>query len=61
MYNEIFKYYVMGSDPGIKMESSLYPKRNTQAHVLSNNGKGAGAIASKIDEVLFHEGQVLSD
>jgi CubicO group peptidase (beta-lactamase class C family) len=60
-HNEVFKYFVMGSDPGVEMQSSLYPKRNAQAHVLSNNGKGAGAIARKFDEMLFHEGEVASD
>jgi len=51
---EIFKYYVMGSDPGVEMMSSVYPQCATQLHILSNNGKGAGAITRSIDEGLFN-------
>lgn len=50
---EIFKYFVMGGDPGVEMLSSYYPKLNAQVHVLANVDKGAGLIASKIDEELF--------
>lgn len=53
--NEIFKYYVMGSDPGVEMHSSVYAKLNKQVHILSNNGSGAGAITSRIDEVIFNK------
>jgi hypothetical protein len=51
--NKIFKYYVMGSDPGIEMQSSISPQLNTHVHILSNIGNGAGAIASKMDEIIF--------
>jgi CubicO group peptidase (beta-lactamase class C family) len=51
--NEIFKYYIVGSDPGIEMKSSVYTKLNTQVHVLSNNGSDAGAIARSLDKILF--------
>jgi len=48
----IFKYYVMGSDPGVIMQSSVYPKSNTQAHIIGNINKGAGMIARQIDELI---------
>ncbi len=53
--NTIFKYFVMGSDPGVIMQSSVYPKSNLQAHIIGNINKGAGMIASKIDEVIYKE------
>lgn len=51
--NEIFKYYIMGSDPGVEMQSSVYTKLNTQVHILSNNSSGARVIATKIDEIIY--------
>jgi len=51
---EIIKYYVMGSDPGIAMMSSVYPKWSAQLHILSNNGSGTGAITRSIEEHLYH-------
>lgn len=50
---ELFKYYVMGSDPGVTMVSSAYAKSGYRAHVLGNVDRGADAIASKIDELIF--------
>lgn len=50
---EIFKYFVMGGDPGVEMLSSYYPKLKGEVHVLANVDKGAGLIASRIDEKLF--------
>lgn len=51
--NKIFKYFVMGGDPGVVMQSSYYPALKAEAHVLANLDRGAGLIASRIDEVLF--------
>lgn len=51
---EIFKYFVMGGDPGVVMLSSYYPKINAGVHVLSNVDEGAGVIASRIDEMLLN-------
>ncbi|MBT2293598.1 serine hydrolase [Paenibacillus albidus] len=53
--NEIDKFYVMGNDPGVDMRSIVYPRLNTRIHILSNNGKGAGAIADALEEQLFEE------
>ena len=51
--NSIFKYYVMGSDPGVIMQSSVYAKSKIHAHIIGNINKGAGMIASKIDEIIL--------
>lgn len=53
--NKIFKYFVMGADPGVVMQSSYYPKLKAEAHVLANVGNGADLIASRIDEMLFQQ------
>ncbi|MVO99535.1 serine hydrolase domain-containing protein [Paenibacillus lutrae] len=49
----IFKYYVMGSDPGVIMHSSVYPELNIHAHMMGNINKGAGLIAQKLDELIY--------
>ncbi|RIX48709.1 class C beta-lactamase-related serine hydrolase [Paenibacillus nanensis] len=54
MNGELFKYYVMGSDPGVTMVSSAYAgaQPGCQLHVLGNIERGAGAISSRIDSAL---------
>ncbi|BFH63094.1 serine hydrolase domain-containing protein [Paenibacillus azoreducens] len=49
----IFKYFVMGSDPGVEMHSSVYPKTRMRAHILANVEHSAGMIARRLDEVIF--------
>lgn len=51
--NTIFKYYVMGSDPGVIMQSSVYAKSKIHAHIIGNIDQGAGMIASEIDELVY--------
>lgn len=53
MNEELFKYYVMGSDPGVTMVSSAYAKTGCQLHVLGNIERGAGAISSKVDTIIL--------
>ncbi|WP_223066335.1 serine hydrolase domain-containing protein [Paenibacillus caui] len=53
--DQIFKYYVMGSDPGVIMQSSVYAKHKIHAHLIGNINKGAGIIARKIDEIIVKE------
>lgn len=48
--NGIFKYFVMGSDPGVTMQSSVYAVGDVQAHIIGNINRGAGMIASQIDD-----------
>ncbi|MNW21633.1 hypothetical protein D3C71_2226600 [compost metagenome] len=43
----------MGSDPGVVIQSSYYPDSKAEVHVLANVDKGAGLIASKIDEAII--------
>ncbi|MBD2869428.1 serine hydrolase domain-containing protein [Paenibacillus arenilitoris] len=51
--NEIFKYYVTGSDPGVSMRSSVYPKSSLRIHLLANSENVAGTVARKIDEAVY--------
>ncbi|XEC96521.1 serine hydrolase domain-containing protein [Paenibacillus tarimensis] len=51
----IFKYYVMGSDPGVTMQSSVYANHKIHAHVISNINNGAWPVASKIDQHVYRE------
>lgn len=51
---EIFKYFVMGCDPGVGLESSVYPKSSLRAHVISNTTDGASEAARKIDDLIFN-------
>lgn len=53
--DQIFKYFVMGSDPGVIMQSSIYAKSKMHAHIIGNISKGAGRIASKIDELILRD------
>lgn len=50
--NEIFKYFVMGSDPGVALRSSVYAESKIHAHVISNIGKGPDVIATRIDDII---------
>lgn len=53
--DKIFKHFVMGSDPGVIMQSSLYAENKIHAHIIGNINNGAGMIASKLDELIRKE------
>lgn len=53
--DETFKYFVMGYDPGVIMQSSYYPQLKAEAHILSNVESGADFIAAEVDERLGGE------
>nr|WP_309271861.1 hypothetical protein [Paenibacillus sp.] len=53
MQQRIFKYFVMGSDPGVEMHSSMYPKTGMRAHILANVEHSAGTISRRLDEVIL--------
>lgn len=46
----IFKYHVMGYDPGVSFHSAYYPEENMQAVVCSNESAGAFNILEVIEE-----------
>lgn len=51
--DEIFKYFVMGFDPGVRMESSVYSKKGIRSHVMSNTTNGAGTVIREIDKSIY--------
>ncbi|RKN80631.1 serine hydrolase domain-containing protein [Paenibacillus ginsengarvi] len=53
----IFKYYVMGGDPGVNMQSSVYAESGIQAHVITNTSTGAGSLAARIDKAIWQRMQ----
>ncbi|WNF23513.1 serine hydrolase [Mesobacillus jeotgali] len=50
--DDIFKYHVMGYDPGVSFHSAYYPADKTIAVVCSNKSSGAYDILETIEETL---------
>ncbi len=48
----LFKYHVMGFDPGVSFMSSVYPDHNLQVVVLSNKESGPYPITMAVEEAL---------
>lgn len=48
--DQVFKYHVMGYDPGVSFHSAYYPATKTIAVVCSNKSKGAFDIMRAIEE-----------
>ncbi|MNP70517.1 hypothetical protein D3C76_1667620 [compost metagenome] len=49
---DIFKFHVMGFDPGVSFMSSVYPDRDLRLVVLSNQESGPYPITMAIEEAL---------
>ncbi|MGG7078305.1 serine hydrolase domain-containing protein [Clostridium sardiniense] len=49
--DEIFKYYLTGSDPGVDFISAIYPKSNLEVTILCNREFGAYEISSFIESM----------
>ncbi|SKC48598.1 serine hydrolase domain-containing protein [Maledivibacter halophilus] len=49
---DIFKYYIMGEDPGVSMMSSIYPKRDINVTVIGNTEFGTWDIAREIQDLI---------
>jgi len=48
---KIFKYFVMGFDPGVSMQSAVY-SNGYHFHIIGNSNRGTGAVASRMDELI---------
>ncbi|WP_202081192.1 serine hydrolase [Caldalkalibacillus salinus] len=48
--DEIFKYYIMGYDPGVSFHSAFYPKTSIKTVICSNKSKGVHQIMKEIEE-----------
>lgn len=52
--NDVFKYSVMGGDPGVSFRSSVYPKQDTVLTVFGNKEFGGYAITKAFEEMLLN-------
>ncbi|MBA2176163.1 beta-lactamase family protein [Halobacillus locisalis] len=50
---QIYKYHVMGYDPGVSFRASIYPESNLKIVIPSNIESGPFDITKKIEEVLL--------
>ena len=51
--NKIFKYHLMGGDPGVSFRSSAYPQKDIQIVVIGNKEYGAYAITKEIENSIL--------
>lgn len=51
--DEIFKYHIMGYDPGVSFHSGFYPKTSTTAVICSNKSKGAYVITQEVEKEIL--------
>jgi CubicO group peptidase (beta-lactamase class C family) len=51
--DEIFKYHLMGNDPGVCFRSSVYPQKDLQVVVMGNTGWGAYALTKEIEKIIL--------
>lgn len=49
---EIWKYHVMGYDPGVSFHSAFYPESSVKAVVCSNKSDGAYGVSKAIEDEL---------
>lgn len=54
-HDNIYKYHVMGYDPGVSFHSGFYPQSKLTLVVVSNKSKGAFAITKKVEELISNE------
>ncbi|MRG87197.1 serine hydrolase domain-containing protein [Salinibacillus xinjiangensis] len=50
--NSIFKYHVMGYDPGVSFHSAYYPKLDITMAIPSNKGSGAFQVMKSLENEL---------
>ena len=52
---KIFKYHIMGYDPGVSFHSAYYPESNSILVVCSNASSGAFQVMQKVEAILEGE------
>ncbi len=52
--DEIFKFHIMGYDPGVSFHSAFYPHSSMKTVVCSNKSQGAFQIMREIEEVILN-------
>lgn len=53
--DSIYKYHVMGYDPGVSFHSGYYPESRLTIVVTSNKSEGAYALTNKVEELINNE------
>lgn len=51
--NEIYKYHLMGGDPGVCFRTSFYPEKDIRIVVMGNKDSGAYAITKEIENSIL--------
>ena len=51
--NEVFKYHLMGGDPGVSFRSSVYPKYDIQIVIMGNKEYGGYVITKAIEKSIL--------
>ncbi|KEK23452.1 serine hydrolase domain-containing protein [Bacillus gaemokensis] len=49
---DVFKYHVMGYDPGVSFRSTVYPKSGIELVIISNKGFGPEKMIKGLEEIL---------
>lgn len=55
--NEIYKYHIMGYDPGVSFHSAFYPETSIKTVICSNMSEGAYDIMKEIEEEILKQKQ----
>lgn len=55
--NEIYKYHIMGYDPGVSFHSAFYPETSIKTVICSNMSEGAYVIMKEIEEEILKQKQ----
>ncbi|ASA23065.1 serine hydrolase domain-containing protein [Paenibacillus donghaensis] len=51
--DEVFKYHVMGYDPGVSFHSAVYPASGVSAAMLSNASRGPFRLLETVEEFIL--------
>lgn len=51
--DEIFKYHLMGGDPGVCFRSSIYPQTGLEVVIIGNQEYGSNAITREIEKLIL--------
>ncbi|WP_101843645.1 serine hydrolase domain-containing protein [Halobacillus sp. Marseille-P3879] len=53
-HDEVYKYHVMGYDPGVSFHSAFYPQLDLTLAAACNKNVGAYEVVKAVEKVVFH-------
>ncbi|MBS7530578.1 serine hydrolase [Hazenella sp. IB182353] len=53
--DQVFKYFIFGYDPGVRLSSSVYATSRIQSHLLANSEVNINQYARQIDDIVKSE------